>query len=366
MSYLDWASGITASHNVQSKSPKYLIIRLAGLGDIVTASTLVTRIRLEQPGSQISWMTGRGGAPLVRLFDGVDHVIEVDESALLRGSAPARVAEVVRTWGSLLRHRFDTIILAHPDPRYRLLVLPAGPGRVRRMHREVASRGNPIPGRFYGDEFARLLDPVGTEQVPADQFEIANARHRVLDLALPEAATRAIGGRRIDALIVPGGARNLLRDDPLRRWPVHLYAEVAAQLTNAGRSVAILGDAGDAWVRPAFDGIPVIDLVGKTDLPGTLRVMAESRVVVSHDTGPIHLARLVRTHLVALFGPTTPRQVLGDPADTTVLWGGAHLACRPCYDGRDFAPCPRNVCMEDIQPARVVAAVDQALQFLFD
>lgn len=349
---------------MQSKTPNYLIIRLAGLGDIVTASTLVSRIRTEQPGSRITWMTGRGGAPLVRMFDGVDDVIEVDEGALLRGALAARLVEVVRTWGSLVRRRFDTIVLAHPDPRYRLLVLPAPFRRLRRMRRNVAGRGNPIPGRFFGDEFARLLDPAGTEKVPADQFDIANLRERARTIALPEAASHALGGRRIDVLIGPGGARNLLRDDPLRRWPVQRYAEVASELITAGRSVAILGDSGDAWVRPAFEGIPVIDLIGKTDLPATLRLMADSRVFVSHDTGPIHLARLVRTPLVAIFGPTTPRQVLGDPPDAIILWGGSHLACRPCYDGREFAPCPRNVCIEDIHPSRVLAAVDQALHLL--
>ena len=63
-----------------------LIIRLVALGDLITATTLVERIRAERPGARVSWLVGNGGASLVRLFPGVDEVIAVDEQRLLRGS----------------------------------------------------------------------------------------------------------------------------------------------------------------------------------------------------------------------------------------------------------------------------------------
>ena len=71
-------------------------------------------------------------------------------------------------------------------------------------------------------------------------------------------------------------------------------------------------------------------------------------LVIAHDTGPMHLARLVGARLVALFGPTPPSSFVPSDDRTTVLWGGAHLACRPCYDGREFAECSDNECMSSI------------------
>ena len=107
-------------------------------------------------------------------------------------------------------------------------------------------------------------------------------------------------------------------------------------------------------MRPAFKGLPVRDLIGSLELPETLRLLARASLVISHDTGPVHLARLVRAPILALFGPTAPRQMLGDPEGVTVLWGGAALACRPCYDGRDFAACANNLCMQEITVERVL------------
>jgi len=55
-----------------------------------------------------------------------------------------------------------------------------------------------------------------------------------------------------------------------------------------------------------------------------------------------------------------PSQFVGADDTTTVLWGGAHLACRPCYDGREFANCRDNQCMSSIA-VEVVLATARAL-----
>ncbi len=75
----------------------------------------------------------------------------------------------------------------------------------------------------------------------------------------------------------------------------------------------------------------------------------------------MHLARLVRAPLIALFGPTIPAQVLSIDESVTVLWGGADLACRPCFDGRSFARCADNICMQAVTPADVVTAARRIL-----
>ena len=133
---------------------------------------------------------------------------------------------------------------------------------------------------------------------------------------------------------MPGGAKNVLRESALKRWPVQHYVAVARALLADGLDVALVGNSDDEWVRPHFAGMGVTDLMGGASLPETLDLFANSDLVIAHDTGPMHLARLVGARLIALFGPTSPSNfVLPDDA-TTVLWGGEHLACRPCYDGK--------------------------------
>jgi heptosyltransferase-2 len=157
---------------------------------------------------------------------------------------------------------------------------------------------------------------------------------------------------------VPGGARNALRDTPQRRWPVERYAALARRLHAHGYAVVLVGDADDRRVLPAFADVPVVDRLGGLSVVQSTAVLAACDVVVSHDTGPMHLARLVRAPLVALFGPTSPHDFAPEDGRTRVLWGGRRLACRPCYDGREVAPCRDNLCMQELS---VDAVEDAAL-----
>jgi heptosyltransferase-2 len=342
----------------RSNGEHILIVRLVALGDLITASTLVERIRAERPGARVSWLVGKGGAPLVRLFPGVDEVIAVDEERLLRGSNVQRAMAMLALWRRLLRNRYSEVIIAHPDRRYALIALGCIGARVRTLSRQMSGQTNPIPGRFFGDEFARLLGPAENAGPLIDRYEICDLRPQLAPLrsGLVPATDRPL------VVLVPGGARNIMRDTPVRRWPVTRYADIARALVERGCDVALIGDRADRWAADACAGIPVLDLLGTLTLEETLGVLARASLVISHDTGPLHLARAVRAPIIALFGPTIPRQVLGaTPPNVIIMWGGEQLACRPCYNGRDFALCQNNLCMQDISVAQVI---DHAEQFL--
>jgi heptosyltransferase II len=312
-------------------------------------------VRAELPDAHVTWMCGSGIAELVTLF-GPDEMLVVDDR-ILRGSALLRARGIAKTWASLARRRrFDRILLAHFDSRYRLLVPLRQQRAIRALRPARKGSTNPIPGRYLGDEFARLLDVDAAPTGPVQRrYPLMDVRPRLEPGATGSAA---VGPMSPSVLLVPGGARNLLHEQALRRWPADRYASLARELRARGYRVGLIGNSQDAWVRPLFEGIDLDDFIGRLPLVETLRLMRDSAVVVSHDTGPLHLARLVRAPVVALFGPTVPRQVVGELDDGIALWGGAHLPCRPCYDGLDYARCSSNLCMQDIGVDQVVAAVD--------
>jgi heptosyltransferase II len=327
---------------------RFLIVRLAAVGDVVMASTLARRIRDERPGATITWLCGASTAPLVEHLADVDDVLTVDERRVLRGGPLARAAEFATLWSKLLKRRFTQILLLHVDRRYRVITAPLLGTPLVSLTRSTHGAMNPVPGRYLGDEYARLLD--GLQHTGPITAHYPLGRLKPLP---PMVQAAEYDGAARHVVLVPGGARNVMRESGVRRWPVEHYASVARSLVGDGCHVTIIGDGNDAWVRPSFAGIDVDDRIGATSLPETLALMAESDLVISHDTGPMHLARLARARLVALFGPTMPSQFLVEDSRTTVLWGGAHLLCRPCYDGREFAACRDNVCMSSIEPAIV-------------
>lgn len=334
-----------------SGGARYLIVKLAALGDVAMASTLPHAIRERDPGAHVTWLCGNTVADLVRLFAGVDEVLTVDVDSLLCGHVGRRASALLAVWRLLAGRRFDEILMAHGDARYRALVLPVRASRLRALVHVPSRRMLPVPGRYHGDEYVRLLGDESRGPI-VGHWPLADVRpflppHR--------------GAPLVGVALVPGGARNLLRESALKRWPVEGYRELAIRLRRADVPVTLVGDAADAWVRPHFADLDVRDEIGTHGLTGTLNLLRTADLVISHDTGPLHLARLVRAPLLALFGPTNPSQFLTEDAGSGVIWGGAALACRPCYDGREFAACTNNLCMQDISAA---AVADRALGML--
>jgi len=315
-----------------------LIVKLAALGDIAVASATARAIRARHPNARITWLTGETGAHLVRLFPEVDEVIPVNDAALFRGNGFAKAAALARTWMRVFGRRFDVELLMHADRRYRLLTLPVrATRRIRFEHGAI-----PLLDRDRASEYVRLF----TQSYDNSGVELCDIRSRL-------GPTRDRRDRR-RIVVVPGGARNILRDDGVRRWPIENYRDLTRRLLEADCEVVLIGDADDAYVRPYFSDLRVVDRIGQQSLREALMTLRDADLIITHDTGPLHFARLVKTPAIGIFGPTDPRHVVGSAGEVIALWGGEELPCRPCYDGRDFPPCQINVaCMRATGVERV-------------
>jgi heptosyltransferase-2 len=316
---------------------------------------MVTALRAQDPATHIAWLCGSSAAPLVESVEGIDECIVVDDAAVLAGSRAQKAQAVITGWSALRGRRFDLVITAHSDPRYRMLA-----SRVRATERrwlgERAARPRLVHGRYFGDEYVRLV--TGIDDGTAISFAPPQVRV-TLDAAVAQKIA-PLAGRRLIAL-APGGARNAARDNPLRRWPLSNYAALARRLTADGDIVLLTGGDDDKWARPAFTGIDVMDLIGGTTLPGLAALYSHCAALVTHDSGPLHLARLVDAPVVGLFGPTIPSTILRESRRAIALWPGVALPCAPCYDGRDFAACASNRCLQLLTPDAVAASVNALL-----
>jgi|HubBroStandDraft_1064217.scaffolds.fasta_scaffold00141_32 heptosyltransferase-2 len=325
---------------------RVLFVKLGALGDVAAATSIVPALRRFRPEVRITWLTGASTADFLRLVPGIDEIIEIDDAALLRGRPLARLVVLLALWRRLFGRRFELVATAYRDRRYRLLSSTA-----RAELRRSFWQNGLADDRLHSDEFARLVVP----EIPA------GAELPRIVTSLDPVLARLLPADRKLVVLAPGGARNLLRDDPLRRWPVAEFRRSAELLLARGHAVALCGARSDAEFGAAFADLPVIDLIGRTDLANYLALLARADLLISPDSAGPHLARLVGTRVVALFGPTDPRQKIPEDARVTVLWGGADLPCRPCYDGRTYASCAENRCMRAIRAEAVVRAAERLL-----
>lgn len=324
---------------------RILLVKLGPIGDVVMATPVIAAAERLEPGAQLTWIVTASLAPLLARMRPAPEIITVDDHALWHGSAWQRLRLLAALRRRLAGRSFDLGLFAHANRRLRMLVwgLPVGAWRSFDI---AAARPLPQPGRRHHDEHVRLLTGGdGPEQPRAAYPEV------VLGAAPPDLPA----GPRV--ALAPGGARNPLREDRPRRWPVEHYAALARLLHARGIAVILIGGPDDAWVRPAFAGVPITDLIGRTTVDGALDLFAACSAVVAHDSGPMHLADLAGAPVIALFGPTSPHEKAPIGPRSQVLWGGERLPCRPCYDGIGYADCPANRCLMEVTPEMAMAAV---------
>jgi heptosyltransferase II len=330
-----------------------LIIKIAAVGDTIMALPMVAALRRLYPTARVAWICSETTADLVRLTGEIE-IIPVNERRLLRGSLAEKASEVIKVWSRLRWHRFDLVALGHTNPLYRGLALTASVAQWKSFH-SIRSKKRlwAVPGRYHGDEYVRLI--TGIDGPDAERAELPTVK-----LPLPHSLLSRLEGSTANLIVLaPGGAKNPVDEQPLRRWPLQSYRLMAAELLRRGFSVALTGAPSDDWVRAAFTGLPVIDLIGKTALTDQLALFGACALVVTHDSGPLHVAQLAGAPAVALFGPTNPAEKVRDATRVRVIWGGANLVCRPCYDNRAYAPCANNRCIKEISVQEVVCAVEE-------
>ena len=334
---------------------RLLLCKLGAIGDVIM--TLPAAYALHSAGYQVDWICGRAVAPLLRSYPWI-NVIAVDEATILRGSAFSRALAIFSLWRRLGAVRYDLCATLYYDSRYKwLTLLVRSPRKLLLSRSERETRI--IPGRSYTSEYARIL----LAGLPSN-FADAESPSQLAPFPSPEnlpptAFPPAAGVIRI--ALVPAGARNVMRDSALRRWPVESYVELSRLLLSRGFEVVLVGGPEDTWASAFFSGLPVKDLIGRTSLLESISLFDSAQLVVTHDTGPLHMAATTSAAVVSIFGPTDPHWFAPQRHNCVALWGGEGFACRPCYDGRDFAPCEHNGCIRQITVSMVLAEIDTLL-----
>lgn len=143
---------------------------------------------------------------------------------------------------------------------------------------------------------------------------------------------------------------------PAKRWPEEHYATVANEKLKLGWQVWIVGSAKDQPVAEkimALTGQRCINLTGKTKLEEAVDLLSMATVVVSNDSGLMHIAAALQKPLIAVYGPTSAAFTPPLNPEAKVL--SLSLACQPCFQRE--CPLKHHRCMKELQPQQIISAM---------
>jgi lipopolysaccharide heptosyltransferase II len=342
---------------------RILILRLERIGDLLMTLPALADLRTLAPGAEIDLIVGSWNADLARAIDPVTRVMALDAAWLTRESQGRTLASLLRAARRWRHSPYDLAINFEPDIRSNLI---------------LAASGAAWTAGFRSGGGGSLLDVAIDYNVRAHTTD--NARHLVsaiFDAAVPDEVC--------PALVVPSDAhenasRLLGRTDrpmigvhvsggrAIKQWPTERFADVARRLVEAsGATIVLTGGAADRGlveaVKTTLPPSRVVDIAGHADLLTLAGILERLDLLVTGDTGPMHLAVAVGTPVVAVFGPSDPaRYGPRGPYDRVVR---IDLPCSPC--NRIRLPPARCVghtpdCLAFIGPERVFEAARSVLE----
>ncbi|HLQ59826.1 MAG TPA: glycosyltransferase family 9 protein [Gemmatimonadales bacterium] len=326
---------------------RILCVRFSSIGDVLLTTPLVRALHRRHPDAELYFVTKRAMAPLVVENPHLTRIVELEPDEGITDLA-RRLRALRPTHGLDLHGSLRSAAL-------RLLVPCQWSGYSKRKLARtllISAKINiygkhvPVPERYF--EAARALD-VHPDGSPPEFFLAAAARERIARWL----AERALD-RQPFAALAPGAAH------ATKRWPIRHWRALAEQLKAMGYGLVALGGAADRELASELGPPPgVHNAAGEFTLQETGACLARAAVLVSGDTGVMHMATGVGTRVVALFGPTV--ELFGFfPYASHAEVVERDLGCRPCSAmGTERCPLGHHRCLEEVFPDQVAAAVQR-------
>lgn len=351
---------------------RILIVNLTRFGDLLQTSPTIAGLRAANPGARITLLADRNFAAVCEGIPGIDNLRRTDLDGLghmlLEGGRGLLSAyrEIETLVSELREERFDLAlnfsssgmsavflgllripdvrgwsmtpeghrVISHPWSRlFATLCLNRAMGDLNLVdsYRGMAGAGAPVERLFFD------VSTKGRETAAALLAEVGvHSEERLIAMQL-------------------GASREA------RVWPTESFAAAGRLLTGAGYRVILTGGKKERELAAEVSkgiGPTAIDACGRTDIPGLAALLERASLLVSGDTGPMHLAAAVGTPIVGLFfGPALPYDTGPYGRDHVLLH--AAVACAPCAHS---VSCLDPFCRTEISPSVVAQAALSRLQ----
>ncbi len=327
---------------------KILIIRLSSLGDVVLTTPVLSALKSAWPAAHLTFLTKGAFAPVLERHPHIDEIGVFEDRGLLGWVREIR------------RRRFDIVIDLHDTVRSRVWSLFSGASDRLRYDKRAADRRRLVwtkraSPRLSGNVVDRYLEPLealgisATDRVPKLYVGVEER--------LPEPLEKRLGPGPFVA-IAPGALH------ATKQWPGDRFAAAADRLAG-GRPVVILGTRGDGRAAEAVLKTltsPAQSFVGRTSLREMMLVLRLCDLLLSNDSGAMHVAAALGVPTLAIFGPTVKPFGFFPVGPRTVVAEVSGLDCRPCsVHGSDQCPLGHFRCMNDVTVDQVVASAQSLL-----
>jgi len=333
---------------------KILIVNVNWLGDVLFSTPIFKALKKKYPNSYIACMIPSRCKEILEGNPNLDEIILFDEKAEQKG-----MFAKLRFISQLKKKNFDTTFLLHRSFTKGLIVYLAGiPERIgyfRKKRNLLLTKSIVAPNKDKVHRLKYYLNLIESQGIKVEdklcEVFVSESDEDYIKNLLDE---NKIYGNDFVVAINPGGNWNL------KRWPKGHFAELANRLSaEFNAKIIITGAKKDIRLAEEVSNLmkakPII-FCGRTTLKQLAALFKKVNLVISADSGPMHIANAVGAKLLALFGPTSPL-ITGPRNKENCIILKSEVNCKiPCY----ILDCKNNVCMKNIKPDEVFEKIKKS------
>jgi len=313
-----------------------LLVSLTCIGDVILTTPVMRTLKDNFPKAHLTVVAGPTATPLLEKHEWVDDVVVFENRGRHAG-----LSGVTTLVGELRKRKYDMVVdLRNSAIPYLMRC------RYRITAHQAHIKNKNVRGRHAIDRHLDVLVSCGLQATNREMFvtipsETAEkAAERLKEAGLPDGNTIAV---------YPGAG------SPYKLYPLEKFKAVLRMLRESVDSgFALVGSKEDRPLCEALAELPGVraaDFAGELDILETGALLKNCRLLITNDSGPMHLAAAVGTPTVAIFGPTDAERYGPRGANHRIIW--RREPCNPCKSPE----CGRDSCIGEIEPETVVQAV---------
>ena len=336
-----------------------LIVKLSAIGDVIHVLPSLAALRHLYPDAHITWVVEEAAAELVKNHPYLDAVLISRRKSWSKDIQKGKILKPLFDMHSLIkelrRRRYDLVIDFHGLFKSSIIVL-LSLGKRKLGYNSLQE----LSGLFLNEKIPEDMNIHAVDRY-LDFPRYLGAKIDNVEFILPPNNDAEVKVRLLMSKYKLDD-KKFIAINPVAYWKTKLWDNEKfahlADLTNNKLKMKIVFTGSE---KESIEGITsrmtteVINLGGQTSLLDLAYLYKKAQMVITTDSGPMHLAAAVGTPVIALFGPTDPVRTGPYGKEHTIIT--ARLPCSPCF----LKKCSTRKCMEDILPEQVFAAIEEKL-----
>jgi 3-deoxy-D-manno-octulosonic-acid transferase/heptosyltransferase-1 len=337
-----------------------LIVKLSAIGDVIHTLPSLAALRKLYPDAHITWVVEEAAADLIKNHHYLDAVLISRRKSWIedfrQGEIRRPLQEIFSFIKKLRQRPYDLVIDFHGLLKSSLIVLLSA-GRRKLGYDSLQE----LSGLFINDRIPEDMNKHAVDRY-LDFPRYLGAKTNQAEFVLPsDSAAEA----QVQSILQKHQLedKKFIAINPIAYWETKLWDnEKFARLADYIKTRLNIEVVFTGSERERLEQIvgmmksKAVNLGGETSLPALAALYKKALLVITTDSGPMHLAAAVGTPVIALFGPTDPRRTGPYGAGHTII--RTELPCSPCF----LKKCPTKKCMRDISPEQVMAVIEEKLK----